>query len=129
MDSMEEAAIKRTPNIAELITAGVGVVEPKETKPINGGMFQIRGANERMYDASQQPESRRLYNNTSFIFENELTLCFASTGLGKTIFAVQMANEIAKTDKVLYLDLELSDVQFRKRYTDEFGNDYQFNKI
>lgn len=119
-------------NIIEDISNRVGVVEPTSipkynTETGNVGMFQVRGANERMLDASTQPVPRRLWKDTSLIFENEMTLLFASTGLGKTVLSVQMANDMAEEDKVLYLDLELSDVQFRKRYSDNFTNDFQFN--
>ena len=118
-------------NIVDMISRGVGVTYPAkqyDSKPDNGiGMFQVRPANGRMMDASKQPVPRKLWKNTSLIFENEMTLLFASTGLGKTVLSVQMANDIAKTDKVLYLDLELSDVQFRKRYSDNFTNDFHFN--
>lgn len=120
-------------NIIERIQNGEGVITPTDTKTEfnietgSVGMFQVRGANERMIDASTQPVPRRLFRDTSLIFENEMTLLFASTGLGKTVFAVQMANDMAVMDKVLYLDLELSDVQFRKRYSDNFTNDFQFN--
>lgn len=114
--------------IIDLINTGEGVIDPPEVtkKPVGIGMFQIRSANERMDDASKQPTPRRLYNNTSLIYENELTLVFAGTGDGKTILALQVANYISVTDKVLYLDLELSDVQFRKRYSDN-TNDFHFN--
>jgi KaiC/GvpD/RAD55 family RecA-like ATPase len=120
-------------NIKEDIKNRVGVIEPTSEQKYNTetgsvGMFQVRGANERMMEASKQPVPRRLWKDTSLIFENEMTLLFASTGLGKTVLSVQMANDMAKTDKVLYLDLELSDVQFRKRYSDNFTDDFQFNE-
>ena len=119
-------------SIIEKIRNGEGVVtpiaEPEHQSEIGQfGMFHIRGANERMFEASKQPIPRRLWQNTSLVFENEMTLLFASTGLGKTVLSVQMANDMAEEDKVLYLDLELSDVQFRKRYSDNFTDDFQFN--
>lgn len=51
------------------------------------------------------------------IAENEITVIFAAAGVGKSILAVQIAEEIARTRTVLYIDLELSDKQFQKRYT------------
>lgn len=118
-----------TDQIKDLIASGVGVICPQdiEKKATNVGMFHLRNANERMDDARKLPPSRRMWRETSLFFENELTLVFASTGLGKTVWALQVANDISSTDKVLYLDLELSDVQFRKRYTDNFTNDFHFN--
>lgn len=109
------------------VASGEGVIVPIREEEERKQMFQVRGANDRIEDARLLSAPRKLYKNTSLIFENELTILFASTGVGKTIKAVQMANEIAKTDKVLYFDLELSDVQFRNRYSDEFVGDFQFS--
>lgn len=89
------------------------------------GLFRIRTANKSLYDAKSQPIPRNLYQ--SLIFEGEITFLFADTGIGKTIFAVQIANEISKTDKVLYIDLELSDKQFQNRYSENYQNEYKFN--
>lgn len=46
--------------------------------------------------------------------------------MGKSILAVQIADRIARTDNVLYLDLELSEKQFQLRYTGEHGKLYTF---
>ena len=46
--------------------------------------------------------------------------------MGKSILAVQIADRIARTDNVLYLDFELSEKQFQLRYTDEYGKPYTF---
>ena len=40
--------------------------------------------------------------------------------MGKSILATQIAEDIAKTEKVLYVDLELSSKQFQMRYTDKY---------
>lgn len=69
---------------------------------------------------------RKLY--MVLIFEGEITILMADTNLGKTIFAVQIADDIAKDQIVLYLDLELSDKQFERRYSEEFENHYIFNE-
>lgn len=47
--------------------------------------------------------------------------------MGKSILAVQIADRIARTDNVLYLDLELSEKQFQLRYTGEHGKLYTFS--
>lgn len=88
------------------------------------GLFQIRTAKESIKDAEMQEMPRNLYH--SLIYEGVITILFADTGVGKSIFAVQVANEISKTDKVIYLDLELSDKQFQNRYSEEYQNPYQF---
>lgn len=54
---------------------------------------------------------------------------FGDTNCGKSILAVQIADEIARMGhKVLYVDMELSSAQFRSRYTDEItGATYDFS--
>lgn len=89
------------------------------------GFFICRTANDCMEDAKAQPIPKKLFS--SLIFENELTILVADTGVGKSIFAVQIANEISKTEKVLYLDLELSDKQFQGRYSENYENAFVFN--
>jgi predicted ATP-dependent serine protease len=90
------------------------------------GLFRVRTANRCISDAKTQPIPRELYK--SLIFEGEITFLFADTGIGKSIFAVQIANEISKTDKVLYIDLELSDKQFQNRYSENYQNEFVFNE-
>ena len=52
------------------------------------------------------------------IVQYEITALFGPTGSGKTIFAMQIAEEIARFFKILYIDLELSAKQFQMRFTD-----------
>lgn len=89
------------------------------------GFFRIRSAYKCLLDAQNQPIPRNLY--CDLLYEGDLTMLFADTNVGKSIFAVQMANEISKTNKVLYIDLEQSDKQFQKRYSEEYQNLYPFN--
>lgn len=70
----------------------------------------------------------------------ELHILFGDTGTGKSILATQFCNAISKGEsvfkvlpnengplKVLFYDFELSDAQFKKRYTSEDGaKDYDF---
>lgn len=92
------------------------------------GMFRVRTANECLRDAMAQPIPRQLFE--TLIFEGELTLLFADTNIGKTIFAVQIGNAIAETlgEKVLYIDLELSDKQFESRYSENYQNHFRFSE-
>jgi hypothetical protein len=69
---------------------------------------------------------------------------FADTNVGKSILAVQIADNVArgeaygllccetKAQKVIYFDFELSDKQFEGRYSeknnDYFTNHYQFSE-
>lgn len=89
------------------------------------GCFLCRTANQCLSDAKSQPVPTDLFY--SLWFENELAILFADTGVGKSVYAVQIAETISRSRKVLYIDLELSDKQFQKRYSEEFANEYQFN--
>jgi len=89
------------------------------------GFFNVRTANQCLKDAQTQPIPRDLYY--SMIFEGEICILFADNGIGKSIFAVQIADYISRTDRVLYFDLELSDKQFESRYSANYQNHYLFN--
>lgn len=78
------------------------------------GMLRIKTANQTVIDAARRPNPKNLYH--SLWYEGEVCCLFADSNLGKSIFAVQMANDIALDQKVLYIDCELSDKQFQLRY-------------
>ena len=97
----------------------------------------IPTANQRLIDAKNLPDIKNLI---SVIWQtNEVHILFADTGIGKSISAVDISDSISKGKpflglendneplNVLYYDFELSDKQFWKRYTDEFGNPYEFS--
>lgn len=88
------------------------------------GMFRIKSANETIKEASLRPNPNPLW--LTLWYEGEVCCLFADSGVGKSIYAVQISTEIAKTEKVLYFDFELSDKQFQLRYTDEDGHLYNF---
>ena len=95
----------------------VEAIESEMVKAESGasiGMLNIKTANQTIIDAATRPNPRNLYH--SLWFEGEVCCLFADSNLGKSIYAVQMADEIARTDKVLYVDCELSDKQFQLRY-------------
>ncbi len=86
-------------------------------------LFEIHKANDVIKMALSQPDPVQLY--PVLILENEFTIVFADTGVGKTVFSFQMAIHIANLGyTVLYMDLELSKKQFQKRYTSEDGKPY-----
>ena len=93
-------------------------------RPISIGMFRVITANGTIKEAAMLANPRALY--LSFWYEGEVCCLFADCNLGKSILAVQIANDIARTDKVLYFDFELSDKQFQLRYSDENGNLFLF---
>ena len=92
----------------------------------NIGFFRLRSANQCLADAQTMPIPRQLYS--SLIYEGEITILVADTNVGKSIFAVQISNEIAKDQRVLYIDLELSDKQFERRYSEDFTNHFCFEE-
>lgn len=93
-------------------------------------VFLTKDANTLIKDAQNEPMPRTLVGE--LIYENEQTILFASTNLGKSILATQMAisvssgidlnlgnglilkNEVGKVNTLLF-DFELSDRQFLKR--------------
>ena len=81
------------------------------------GMFTVKTANETVHDAALRPVPRNLF--MTLWYEGEVTCLFADSNVGKSIFAVQIADQIATTEPVLYVDCELSEKQFQLRYTDD----------
>ena len=92
--------------------------------PDSIGVMSIKTANRTILEASLLPTPRALWD--SFWYEGELSCLFADSNVGKSILAVQIADRIARTDNVLYLDFELSEKQFQLRYTSEHGKPYTF---
>ena len=92
--------------------------------PENVGVMSIKTANRTILEASLLPTPRALWD--CFWYEGELSCLFADSNVGKSILAVQIADRIARTDNVLYMDFELSEKQFQLRYTNEYGNLYTF---
>lgn len=89
------------------------------------GMLTLRSANRTLQEAALRPDPVDLYHE--LWYEGEVCCLFADSNLGKSIYAVQMADDIAQTHNVLYVDCELSDKQFQLRYTDPAtGKLYQF---
>lgn len=94
-----------------------------QPKPLICGLFEVQTANEAIAQAAGMPDPIYLFD--VLIQEGELVVCFADTGLGKTVYCMQAAISIAKQGhNVLFLDLELSKKQFQKRYTGEDGIPY-----
>lgn len=88
------------------------------------GMFTIKTANQTIQEAALRPNPNALW--LTLWYEGEVCCLFSDSNLGKSIYAVQIATSIAKFQKVLYFDFELSDKQFQLRYSDEQGNLYHF---
>jgi RecA-family ATPase len=93
--------------------------------------------NEWIEIAKGEPVPKMLFSE--LWHEGELCILFSSTGLGKSVLAMQIADSIsrgisipsfkmeANKQKVLYFDFELSSKQLQKRYSKEFENNYIFD--
>ena len=95
-------------------TTQVEAAEAHETR--SAGILSIKSANEWIDESMKNPDPKMFFHNLIVQYEN--TVLFASSNVGKSILATQVCEDIAKTEKVLYLDLELSAKQFQMRYTD-----------
>lgn len=104
----------KTPSSAK---AQVKVTKTSERAIKHAGLLTIQEANVWINDSLKTPDPRMFFND--LIVENENTVIFAASNVGKSILAVQIAEDIAKVEKVLYVDMELSSKQFQMRYTDE----------
>lgn len=113
-------------NYAAMIGEDLAKAEAmKDGIPEVVGMLRIKSANETLIEAQQRPDPKPLW--LSLWYEGEVCCLFADSNLGKSIYAVQIGESIAKTKRVLYFDFELSDKQFQLRYTDEQGRLYRFS--
>jgi archaellum biogenesis ATPase FlaH len=117
--------------ITELIPYSANRTKNMESIAEMQDLFTIKSANNYILEAKLKADPKRLFGD--FWFENELCILFSDTNLGKSILAVQIAEQIAsgkeylckmtaEPQKVLYFDFELSDKQFQLRYTDSETN-------
>ena len=88
------------------------------------GIFTVKTANRTIRVTALRPNPDALW--LTLWYEGEVCCLFSDSNLGKSIYAVQIATSIAKKQKVLYFDFELSDKQFQLRYSDEANNLNQF---
>ena len=96
------------------------LAEPREPEPVETPtLISVKSANEWTAEAADRIDPDPLWD--CFWYEGEVCCLFADSNLGKSILAVQIASEIARREKVLYFDFELSDKQFQLRYTDSQG--------
>lgn len=91
-------------------------VEKAKRAPRRVGLLSIKSANAWIEDSFKTPDPKMYFHNLIVQFEN--TVIFASSNVGKSILATQIAEDIARTEKVMYVDLELSAKQFQMRYSD-----------
>lgn len=80
-------------------------------------MLAVKSVNDTLIDASREPDPEPLYDK--LWYQGEVSCLFADSNIGKSLFAVQIAEGIAQRFRVLYLDCELSAKQFQDRYTNK----------
>jgi RecA-family ATPase len=91
-------------------------VEKAKRAPKHTGVLSIKSANDWIEDAAKRPNPKLYFHGLIVQYEN--TVLFASSNVGKSILAVQIGEDIARTEKIYYIDLELADKQFQLRYSD-----------
>ena len=83
--------------------------------PVDGGGFHVERMNQCINDAHQLPPLVSLYPD--IVLEGDLSIIFGQSGIGKTIFAMQIARYIAESGKrLLYVDCEMTPRQLGNRY-------------
>ena len=110
----------------------------KRTKP-NRKVIKSIPFKQALEDAKDKGKPKMLFGQ--LWWKNELVVVFATTNVGKTVLAMQIADALSKGDsvfddlknecgklKVSYLDWELSAMQIINRYSDENGNLYDFSE-
>ncbi len=106
--------------------------QPTELDPFTvSRLFTIETGNRWMELGEREPEAKMLFGE--FWHQGELCILFADTNVGKSVLAVQIANNIvrgkktgpfactAKPEKVMYVDFELTTTQFYQRYSGPKG--------
>ena len=74
---------------------------------IDAGGFHVASMNDCLKAAKSLPPLIVLYPN--IVLEGDLCIIFGQSGIGKTIFAMQVARDIAAQGKrVLYADFEMT---------------------
>ena len=104
-----------TQNKAEMDDIMSSFRQLQEKSAVNTKSFRVASMNEYLEKAKLLPPLVVLYPN--IVLEGDLCIIFGQSGIGKTIFAMQVAREIAaKGKRVLYLDFEMSERQLALRY-------------
>lgn len=100
-------------------------------------LLRVRTGQQCLQDARNKAVPKMLFDE--LWHEGELCFLFADTNVGKSIWAVQIANSIskgipipgfrleAKKQLVFYLDFELGDKQFQRRYSFDYEDEYPFD--
>lgn len=92
-------------------------IDREVVDPISVGIYNAKTANQWVRDAALRSNPTNLWNECWY--EGEVCCMFADSNIGKSILAVQIGIDIAKSQKVMYFDYELSDKQFQLRYSQD----------
>jgi len=113
--------------------------EAPETDKHKFGCLEIHTMNEWMQIAAEQPNPVPLCGE--LWATGELCILWGAPGLGKSLLAMMLAdaiargrqvfdelcNETGEPKKVLYVDMELSEKQLQKRYSNDYQDNYKFS--
>ena len=118
----EDKDLKRTlpaddlPGVNSPVEELRGEVDKAQRQPDKYGIFAAKSGNSWIEDCINMAAPIIFF--FGLIVQYEITALFGPTGSGKTIFAMMIAEEIARFFKVMYIDLELSAKQFQMRFSD-----------
>ena len=102
-------------------------VKKAQNAPRKLGRLKLQTANKWIDDAKAQPDPEHYYHG--MFVEGEITFVFSAPNSGKSLFLMQVAESIARNQKVVVIDCEQSSKQFQRRYTnDETGSTHYFPK-
>lgn len=106
-------------------------VQPELPQKLDTGLFLCRPVTDWINEAKALDVPPQLF--FEFWYAKELTILFASAGVGKTILAYQIADNLSKNGyKVLYIDFELSPLQVLLRYSvlrdKKYENPYEWSE-
>lgn len=147
----QERKTKGRPMATKLLTPE-SIVSVQDKTDINGhsmprttqsqqpfiSCFTTMSGNEWMKKAAKMENPRQLFG--TLVLENEITMLFSLTNMGKSILAVQICDcisramtppefscELSEGLKCLYVDFELSTKQFERRFLSCKGRKYKFS--
>lgn len=89
------------------------------------GIFKVRTAQDFLNEGSLLETPKSLWK--SLWYEGECCCLFSDANLGKSALAVQIGDHISKSQRVCFVDCELSCKQFELRYCNEQGMHYVFS--
>lgn len=120
---------------------GAAIIEKMSSdnkKNLDKSLLITKPANQWIEEAHTKPIPNQLFGQ--LWFEGEVCIMFASSNVGKSILAVQIADSIssgrnifplameARPQPVLYFDFELSAKQFENRYSNNYSDHFDFDR-